>query len=183
MDTETTIDFDLPCRKCDYNLRTLAVTARCPECGFPALRTFMAHQVDPERRIPLQAALPHPLSLRVLSRLLRRNADAVTFVLTAHDFGNRDVRQRAGLRQHPPGINARALCRAIADYALFRYGNRTDALATLRFWHIERSEDVGQIVAALVEGGLLTPAENDSPGDFAGLFTLENLFVDRPTED
>lgn len=178
MDAQTRIDFDLPCLKCGYNLRTLAITARCPECGFPALRAFMVHQVDPQRQLPLQAALPHPLSLQVLARLLQRNADAVTFVLTAKDFGNRNNRGGGGLRQHPPGINARALCKAIADYALYRYGNRADALATLRFWRIERSEDVGQIVATLVEGGLLTPSQEDSPQDFAGVFTLENLFPD-----
>jgi hypothetical protein len=26
---------DLPCRKCSYNVRSLTVTARCPECGAP----------------------------------------------------------------------------------------------------------------------------------------------------
>ena len=26
---------DLPCRKCSYNLRTLSIESRCPECGTP----------------------------------------------------------------------------------------------------------------------------------------------------
>jgi uncharacterized repeat protein (TIGR04138 family) len=179
MDPQTPIDFDLPCRRCDYNLRTLAVTARCPECGFPALRTFMAHQVDPTRSVPLEATLAHQSALLVLARLLRRNVDAISFVLTAFDFRRQGRRGTLGRSVQPPGIDAPKLCRSIRDYALFRYGGRDEAIATLRFWRIERSEDVGEIVAALVEGGLLTPSQSDSPGDFAGLFTLDELFPDQ----
>jgi hypothetical protein len=29
----TTVAGDLPCRRCDYNLRTLPAAGRCPECG------------------------------------------------------------------------------------------------------------------------------------------------------
>jgi hypothetical protein len=31
---------DFPCAKCGYNLRTLAVAGRCPECGEPVARSF-----------------------------------------------------------------------------------------------------------------------------------------------
>ena len=31
---------DLPCCRCGYNLRTLALDDRCPECGFPAGRSI-----------------------------------------------------------------------------------------------------------------------------------------------
>ena len=179
MDPQTPIDFDLACRRCDYNLRTLAVTARCPECGFPALRTFMAHQVDPTRSVPLEATLAHQSALLVLATLLRRNVDAVSFVLTAFDFRRRGAKAPLGKSVQSPGIDARSLGRSIRDYALFRYGSREDAIATLRFWRIDRSEDVGEIVSALVEGGLLTPSQSDSPTDFVGLFTLSQLFAEE----
>jgi hypothetical protein len=29
------VDADIPCRKCGYNLRGLAVDGRCPECATP----------------------------------------------------------------------------------------------------------------------------------------------------
>lgn len=32
-DRDTTVDHDLPCTRCGYNLRTLSLDARCPECG------------------------------------------------------------------------------------------------------------------------------------------------------
>ena len=179
MDPETPIEFDLACRRSGYNLRTLAVTGRCPECGFPVLRSVMAHEVDPTRLMPLEAALPHQSALLVLARLLRRNVDAISFVLTAFAFRTEGRRGALGRSVQPPGIDASRLCRSIRDYALFRYGGREDAIETLRFWRIERSEDVGEIVVALVEGGLLTPSQSDSPGDFAGLFTLDQLFAEQ----
>ena len=37
---ESVVDFDLQCLDCDYNLRTLPITARCPECGKPVTETF-----------------------------------------------------------------------------------------------------------------------------------------------
>src|SRR5215207_114232 len=89
MDAQSPIDFDLPCRNCKYNLRMLPVTARCPECGFPALRSYMAHQIDPKRQLPPGVGLPRQSVLLVLAKLLRRNADAVSFVLTA--FNGRPV--------------------------------------------------------------------------------------------
>ena len=140
----------------------------------------MAHQVDPKWAIPLSAALPHQRSLLVLARLLRRNVDAVSFVMTAFDYGRRHTHGSVGVKVQPPGIDAKLLCRSIRAYALFRYGSRDDAVATLRFWRIERGEDLGEIVAALVEGGLLQASENESPHDFAGLFTLNELFADPP---
>ena len=35
LDGAGVVNRDLPCRKCAYNIRGLAVTARCPECGAP----------------------------------------------------------------------------------------------------------------------------------------------------
>ena len=38
-DTGAAITTDIPCISCGYNLRTLAVSARCPECGQPVEST------------------------------------------------------------------------------------------------------------------------------------------------
>jgi hypothetical protein len=34
-----TVERDLPCLKCNYNLRGLAANGRCPECGDPVWKT------------------------------------------------------------------------------------------------------------------------------------------------
>lgn len=47
------IDFDLPCLRCGYNLRTLRVSGVCPECGEPvSLTTDLGATKD--RRIALR---------------------------------------------------------------------------------------------------------------------------------
>jgi ribosomal protein L37E len=40
MDSPATIEGDLLCGRCGYNLRTLKVDGKCPECGVPVARTF-----------------------------------------------------------------------------------------------------------------------------------------------
>jgi len=39
LDATGHIAVDLPCAKCRYNLRTLAVDGKCPECAFPVARS------------------------------------------------------------------------------------------------------------------------------------------------
>lgn len=40
MDEVSTIENDLLCGRCGYNLRTLKLDGKCPECGVPVARTF-----------------------------------------------------------------------------------------------------------------------------------------------
>jgi uncharacterized repeat protein (TIGR04138 family) len=169
-----TLDHDVSCLKCRYNLRTQPATARCPECGYPVLRSYVHHKaidggshLAPGEVAPLTA-------VRVLSQLLGRNVDSIAFVLTAY--------RRASAKSMPRNIfkraqvDAKMICDSIRDYALEHYGSREVALETLRFWKLEKSEDVGKIVFALVEVGVLTAEEDDLMHDFDGLFTLETLF-------
>jgi uncharacterized repeat protein (TIGR04138 family) len=170
------IDRDVACTKCGYNLRTLAVTARCPECGFPVLRSFIADEAGAKEGGPVDAERVLGTALLTLSRLLERNRDSVGMVLLAH----RNAARRALPDVHRPSpsradVPAAELCRTFADFILNHYGNHDDALGTLRFWRIERSEDLGEIVAGLIEAGLLAPGENDSPADFVGVCVFEEL--------
>ena len=48
---EVRIDTDTPCGVCDYNLKTLSITGRCPECGTPVLLAIHAERLgysDPQ---------------------------------------------------------------------------------------------------------------------------------------
>ena len=38
------VEWDLPCERCRYNLRTLGIEANCPECGHAVLETLTARQ-------------------------------------------------------------------------------------------------------------------------------------------
>ena len=178
------IEQDLSCRRCGYNLRTLEITARCPECGFPNLRTYIAAEAGVAPDVPLNATAVARTAMLVLARLLGRNVDAIHFVASAYRFALRNRPASRGLFATPASVSAADLCSAIADYALYHDGNRRDAVDTLRFWRIEGGEDVGQIVAGLVEAGLVQPAEGESPADFVGRFKLYELLplVDRGRE-
>jgi uncharacterized repeat protein (TIGR04138 family) len=172
------IDRDVECAKCGYNVRTLAVTGRCTECGFPVLRSFIGHEAGVKRGHPPDAQRVTKTALHVLARLLGRNRDAIGFVVLAQRHAVNKAMGDLPRLLPPPRVSvpAAALCRALAEVVLDHYGNRDDALATLQFWRVGRGEDVGQIVAGLVEAGLMTAGPEDSPGDFAGLGAIADLF-------
>jgi uncharacterized repeat protein (TIGR04138 family) len=110
----------------------------------------------------------------VLTGLLGYDADAIRFVRTCI---HRASEERAGSSNVRPVVSAKHLCEAVPRFALEYFGNATDARAGLHEMGLTRSEDVGRIVAALVEAGLLNASEGDSPSDFRGVFTLDSLFA------
>src|SRR3954470_22132928 len=176
---EQVIHDDVECGKCRYNLRTLGVTARCPECGFPVLRSYSvftagARNVNPITGSAGAFALSRAAFL-VLSRILGRNVDAVRFVYSAYQYAVRHLKKEPRALLNDPEVHAPELCRAVVDYALEHFGNRDDATATLRFWRLERSDDVGEVVAGLIEAGLMVPGAKDHPSDFVGLCRFEEL--------
>ena len=170
------IDEDVTCQKCGYNVRTLEVTARCPECAFPALRSYIVFKAGARAFAPQGAPLGAALLVRtaclVLSHLLGRNVDSIQFVYRAYQHAHTKLMQDRRRFNQDPEIHAADLCRSMPDLALEHYGNREDALATFRFWRLERSEDVGEIVAGLIEAGLMVPGERDSPSDFLNAGSL-----------
>ncbi len=80
------------------------------------------------------------------------------------------------------GINSRhisgqQLCYGLRDFAIEQYGLL--ARGVLRRWHINRSEDFGQIVFTLVENELLRKTDDDSIEDFRDVFDFNDAF-DQP---
>jgi uncharacterized repeat protein (TIGR04138 family) len=185
MDHEQAIDDDVECGKCRYNLRTLPFTARCPECAFPVLRSYITFTAGARAFVPRGAPLGASLLIRtacvILSRLLRRNVDSIQFVVRAYQHAQRRHMADRRLFTQDPEIHAADLCRALTELALEHYGNPDDAAATFRFWRLERSEDVGEIVAGLIEAGIMAPGEKDSPSDFHGVCNfLDDLRGEGP---
>jgi hypothetical protein len=74
----STVDYDLPCAQCGYNLRTLAHASRCPECATPVAVSLapnpMAH-ADPAKLRRVRAGL----LLSVASALLATTVPAVAY--------------------------------------------------------------------------------------------------------
>jgi uncharacterized repeat protein (TIGR04138 family) len=92
---------------------------------------------------------------------------AYVFVLSALNF----VLERLAEPRH---ITGREMAEGVRDLALERFGPM--ARTVLEHWGIERTADVGEIVFALVEAGVLIKQDEDSRDDFRDVFDFEEAF-------
>jgi uncharacterized repeat protein (TIGR04138 family) len=74
----------------------------------------------------------------------------------------------------PRHITGRELAEGVRDLALDRFGPM--ARTVLEHWGIEKTEDVGAIVFALVECNVLIKQEEDTPADFVDVFDFDEAF-------
>jgi uncharacterized repeat protein (TIGR04138 family) len=74
----------------------------------------------------------------------------------------------------PRHISGRELAEGVRDLAIQRFGPM--ARTVLEHWGIRSTADVGELVFALVDCGILIRQEEDNLGDFAGLFDFEDAF-------
>ncbi len=74
-------------------------------------------------------------------------------------------------------ISGRELLEGIKEYALGQFGPL--ALDVLHDWHIQQTEDFGQIVFNMVRHNLLGASEHDSMVDFTGGYDFRHAFL-RP---
>jgi uncharacterized repeat protein (TIGR04138 family) len=102
---------------------------------------------------------------RDIAGTLRYPVGAVLFVfVTLQELGKK---LRQGTAGEAVPISARAYC----EHLLACRGEQTAAI--LRESGLRRSEDVGRIMAGLVNAGLVRRNESDTDADFQGLFVLE----------
>ena len=107
----------------------------------------------------------------ILERLQDRNpkfhGKAYLFLLSAlHSV-------RAGL-EDTRHISGEELAHGVRELALSQYGPM--ARTVLGHWGIHGTEDLGEIVFAMVECGVLVKEEEDCREDFKGLFDFEETF-------
>ena len=81
----------------------------------------------------------------------------------------------------PRHISGRELTEGVRELALGRYGPM--ARTVLEHWGIHSTEDVGRVVFAMVEQGILIKQDHDQPEDFADVFDFDEAFErDYPWE-
>ncbi len=111
------------------------------------------------------------LDEQVMDRLRERNPryreTAYVFLISALHF----VLQRLDETRH---ISGPELAEGVRDLAIDRFGPM--ARTVLEHWGIRSTEDVGQIVFALVECGILIKQDEDCLDDFLGVFDFEEVF-------
>lgn len=71
-------------------------------------------------------------------------------------------------------VSGQQLCLGLKDYALKQYGLL--ARTVLTHWGIQRTEDFGRVVFAMVEAGYMRKTQEDTPEDFEGVFDFDDVF-------
>jgi uncharacterized repeat protein (TIGR04138 family) len=107
----------------------------------------------------------------ILDRLRERNprfeGRAYLFVLSSlHHVMSR--------LEAPRHISGAELSQGVRSLAIDRFGPL--ARTVLEHWGVHSTDDVGEIVFALVDAGILITQEGDRPEDFRGLFDFEDAF-------
>jgi len=79
-----------------------------------------------------------------------------------------------GRLESPRHITGPELAEGVRRLALDQFGPM--ARTVLEHWGIHRTEDMGRVVFAMVEHGILVKQDGDRPEDFADLFDFEEAF-------
>ena len=77
----------------------------------------------------------------------------------------------------PRHITGAELAEGARSLAIDRYGPM--ARTVLEFWGISATEDLGRLVFALVEAGVLIKQEEDTIDEFVDVFDFEEAFERR----
>jgi uncharacterized repeat protein (TIGR04138 family) len=72
-------------------------------------------------------------------------------------------------------VSGQQLCLGLRDYAIRQYGML--ARTVLERWGINRTDDFGRIVFAMVDMGLMRKTDEDRLDDFRGVFDFEEAFA------
>jgi uncharacterized repeat protein (TIGR04138 family) len=76
--------------------------------------------------------------------------------------------------EQPRHISGAELAEGARSLAQERFGPL--ARTVLEHWGIHSTQDLGELVFALVDAGILIAEDHDSPEDFLGLFDFEEAF-------
>jgi len=126
------------------------------------------------------------LELNEVAAKTRYPLDAFLFVQRGLDFTVRRMHGEMDPLEEDPDdfvdeyetsrhVSGQDLCRGLRDFAIREYGML--ARTVLRRWNITSCRDFGEIVFAMVEGGLMRKTDNDSIRDFHGVFDFSTAFA------
>lgn len=104
---------------------------------------------------------------RLQARHPRYHGKAYLFLLSALQAVIEDLEQ-------PRHISGSELAQGVRELAMERFGPM--ARAVLEHWGIHNTDDLGEIVFALVECGVLVKQDEDSRDDFRDVFDFEEAF-------
>lgn len=165
-----TVRDDLRCAGCGYNLRGLPVEHRCPECSKPVRETVgQVSATTPEIRSTLRRA-----QAEAIAQPTGYPVNGFLFLIDAVVESCRHT--LLSLPDTPVPLSAAEVCTTVRDYARRYFNDEAEASELLSEWNIRASEDIGQIVRALMDAGALNVVGCSEINQFRGIFTLATLF-------
>lgn len=108
----------------------------------------------------------------VLTRAPQYDRAAYHFLRDALEFTVKERKKATGQNGH---VSGQQLLDGIRRFALKQYGPMVPSV--LEYWGIQRTEDFGRMVFALVEVGVFGKTEQDSLEDFRDVYSFEEAFV------
>ncbi len=172
---DPSLDRDLPCLTCGYNLRGLPMGSRCPECGLAIAVTLDVHQLPGGILRATDDFVYYPVAAEAACTV-----DGAMFIADA-------VCAAIDLaRVHAPGtrtLNATEVCAAARDHAREYFNDHTEARELLTEWGIGTAPQVVRVANALVRHRCVrlravNAAPTSAPLD--ALFNLDDLFKTDP---
>ena len=172
MPIPTLIDRDARCAQCQYNLRGLTLDDSCPECGRPVLRS-VRYRVGTSA----EARQRRAAALEGVAELNGHSLDAMEFVLDLVALAASEAIRQRGPGEGARHVTAQDLCALLVDYAKYHFGGEEDALLALEALGPTSSDQLGQVLFALVDARLLQATPEDKQSHFDQLFTLDTLYA------
>ena len=121
---------------------------------------------EPEAVIDLkkmqESAGPYPLEA---FEFVRRGLGHTTTFIHA---------DRGGLEPGDRHVTGQQLCLGLLDYALDRYGML--APAVMNRWNVQRTDDFGRIVYALIDAGVMNKTASDTMEHFRSVYDFAEVF-------
>ncbi len=126
---------------------------------------------------------PSARTLEQIAAETRYPLDAFHFVRRALDYAVHTMHSNPEeLDESERHVSGRQLCQALCQMAIEHYGQL--ARPMLARWRIHRTEDIGHIVFAMVNGGLMQKTDEDTIRDFDDVLDFETVFeVDIPVDE
>ena len=110
---------------------------------------------------------------QICEKDLRFSSDAYHFVQEGLNHTLKSLKR--GSQHAHRHVSGQELLYGLREFALKEYGPMSKAV--LNEWGVKATDDFGQIVFNLVNGGVLGKNETDSPNDFKNVFSFEDAFV------
>ncbi len=114
-----------------------------------------------------------------VSKMLRNAGpypiEAFAFVREGLSYTVERVHNQAGaLNKTDRHVTGQELCFGLRDLAIEKFGLL--APLVLSHWKVERTDDFGRIVFAMIDAGLMSRTDEDSIDDFRAVYDFEEAF-------